>query len=199
MALVTRGAKQRQETRSSGENDRSTWEVFAEGVRDILGQEAECIDIPDGRSDEEIREIVQKAASVFAADGELTLDVTQGFRHFPFLLYALALYLTSLRGIGLRGAYYGMLEGFRPDSEEPRPIVDLRPLLELPNWFHAVRVFRETGSTGPLATLISPLAQTLRTEAKSAGNDRNLHQVASFAKTISDGFDKVAFQAAFRR
>ncbi len=47
-----------------------------------------------------------------------------------------------------------MLEGFAHHSKEPRPIVDLRPLLELPEWFHAVRVFRETGSTGPLASLI---------------------------------------------
>src|SRR5262249_18531790 len=49
---------------------------------------------------------------------------------------------------------YGMLEGFDRDSKDPRPIVDLRPLLELPEWFHALRVFRETGSTGPLARLI---------------------------------------------
>ena len=50
-----------------------------------------------------------------------------------------------------------MLEGFARDSNEPRPIVDLRSLLELPEWFHAVRVFRETGSTGPLAGLMRGL------------------------------------------
>ena len=47
-----------------------------------------------------------------------------------------------------------MLKDLHTISKEPRPIVDLRPLLELPEWFHAVAVFRETGSTGPLAGLM---------------------------------------------
>ncbi len=139
LALCTEGAREK------------TWETFAKGVRQTLGIEAERLDIPDGKTPDEIRQIIETAAEKFPEGAELTLDITHGLRHFPFVAYALALYLTSLRGIRLRGAYYGMLEGFERDSEEPRPIVDLRPLLELPEWFHAVRVFRETGSTGPLA------------------------------------------------
>lgn len=145
LALCTEGARQ------------ATWETFANGVRQTLNMDAERLDIPDGRTADDIRQIVESAAEKFPEGVELTLDVTQGFRHFPFVAYALALYLTSLRGIRLRGAYYGMLEGFDPESKEPRPIVDLRPLLELPEWFHAVRVFRETGSTGPLACLMRGL------------------------------------------
>ncbi len=145
LALCTDGAKQ------------ATWETFANGVRRTLDMEAERLDIPDGKTADEIRQIVETAAEKFQEGVDLTLDVTQGLRHFPFVAYALALYLTSLRGIRLRGAYYGMLEGFARDSKEPRPIVDLRSLLELPEWFHAVRVFRETGSTGPLAGLMRGL------------------------------------------
>ena len=167
LALCTVGARQ------------ATWETFAKGVRQTLHMEPERLDIPDGRNTDEIRQIVETAASKFPEGVELTLDVTQGLRHFPFVAYALVLYLTSLRGIRLRGAYYGMLEGFDRESQEPRPMVDLRPLLELPEWFHAVRVFRETGSTGPLAGLISPLAVALRSEAQSAGNTRELHKLAS--------------------
>ncbi len=139
LALCTDGARQ------------ATWVTFANGVREILHTEAEPLEIPDGRTPDEIRQIVETAAGSVPEGVELTLDVTQGFRHFPFVAYALALYLTLLRGIRLRGAYYGMLEGLGRDSNAPRPIVDLRPLLELPEWFHAVRVFRETGSTGRLA------------------------------------------------
>jgi hypothetical protein len=142
IALCTDGAKQ------------TTWDTFAIGVRQTLHIEAERLEIPDGRTTDEIRKIVETTAEKFSEGAELTLDVTQGLRHFPFVAYALALYLTSLRGIRLRGAYYGMLEGFDRDSKEPRPILDLRPLLELPEWFHAVRVFRETGSTGPLTGLM---------------------------------------------
>jgi CRISPR-associated DxTHG motif protein len=145
LALCTEGARH------------ATWETFANGVRQTLHIEAERLGIPDGKTADEIRQIVETAAAKFPEGAELTLDVTQGLRHFPFVAYALALYLTSLRGIRLRGAYYGMLEAFAPDSKEPRPIVDIRPLLDLPEWFHAVRVFRETGSTGPLAGLMRTL------------------------------------------
>jgi hypothetical protein len=121
-----------------------TWPTLAKGVRTILGIEAEPLDIPDGRTEDEIRQIVEIAAAAFPQGVKLTLDLTQGYRNIPFITYALALYLKSLRGIEIRGAYCGMVEGFDRDSKEPRPIVDLRSLLELPEWFHAVRVFRET-------------------------------------------------------
>ena len=135
----------------------TTWPTLADGVRTILGIEAEPLDIPDGRTEDEIRQIVEIAAAAFPEGVKLTLDLTHGYRNIPFITYALALYLKSLRGIEIRGAYYGMVEGFDRDSKEPRPIVDLRSLLELPEWFHAVRVFRETGSTGPLAGLMRGL------------------------------------------
>ena len=181
LALCTDGARQ------------ATWGSFANGVREILHAEAEPVEIPDGRNPNEIRQIVEIAAGKVPEGVELTLDVTQGFRHFPFVAYALALYLTSLRGIRLRGAYYGMLEGFDRESKAPRPIVDLRPLLELPEWFHAVRVFRETGSTGPLAGRISELAAELRREAQSVGNNRELHKLATSAQAIGQGLDQFAF------
>ena len=181
LALCTEGARH------------ATWETFANGVRQTLQVEAERLDIPDGKTADEIRQIVETAAEQFPEGAELTLDVTQGLRHFPFVAYALAVYLTSLRGIRLRGAYYGMLEAFARDSEEPRPIVDIRPLLDLPEWFHAVRVFRETGSTGPLAGLISPLAAELRSQAQAAGNKPELHRLANFAQTIRQGLDQFAF------
>ena len=177
VALVTTGAKN------------STWETFCAAVRSLTGIEAELVEIPDGRNAQEIRQIIERAAEKFSDKAHLTLDVTQGFRHFPFVLYALALYLTSLRGITLRGAYYGMVEG--PD--DPKPIVDLKPLLELPEWFHAVRVFRETGSTSPLALLLKPLGIAMRRDAQAAGNLPMLHRTASWAEKLQEQLQSVAF------
>lgn len=181
VAVCTQGARQ------------ATWGVFAEGVRRILGVEAEPIDVPDGRTGEEIREMIERSAAVFPDGGELTLDVTQGLRHFPFVAYALALYLTSLKGIQLRGAYYGMLEGVPRESSEPRPIVDLQPLLELPEWFHAVRVFQRTGSTEPLAAIIARLSDSLRAAAQVAGNAPGLHQRATEAGKMRDRLAQLSF------
>ncbi len=144
VAMVTDGASD------------ETWPVFNVGIKNILKIQPEPIDIPDGKSPDEIREILEKVAQKIPEGAELTLDVTQGFRHFPFIFYALVLYLTSLRGVKIRGAYYGMVE-----TADPKPIIDLQPLLELPEWFHAVRMFRDQGTTEPVAQLLKPLADML--------------------------------------
>ena len=155
VAMVTDGARDK------------TWPVFEAEICNRLKIKPEAIDIPDGKNATEIREILEKVAQKIPKGAELTLDVTQGFRHFPFIFYALVLYLTSLRSVKIRGAYYGLIEGSPPD--EPKPIIDLQPLLELPEWFHAVRMFRDQGTTEPIAQLIQPIVQpiadNLNTEA----------------------------------
>ena len=84
-------------------------------------------------------------------DIELTVDVTHGPRHFSFLTYIAVLYLAALRDVRVRGAYYSL-----PRENAPSPFLDLRPLLDLPRWIHALQVVRETGSTLPLAEVIHP-------------------------------------------
>ena len=150
VALVTAGAKD------------TTWPDFKTGVHSALGIKPECISIPDGLDSEEIRKILESVAKCIPEGAELTLDVTQGFRHFPFIFYALVLYLKSLRGVNIHGVYYGMAEGIPP--ADPKPIIDLQPLLELPEWFYAVRMFRDQGTTSPIAALLEPLANMLDIE-----------------------------------
>ncbi|MGO9113610.1 MAG: TIGR02221 family CRISPR-associated protein [Thermoguttaceae bacterium] len=171
IALVTRKAKE------------STWVPLTEGVQEALGVSAEAVDIPDGCNADEIREILQSVAQRIPAGCYLTLDVTHGYRHFPFVVYALAVYLQSLRDVTIRGAWYGMLEG---SAEGPKPLIDLRPLLELPEWFHAVRVFRETGTATPIAERLNNIAEQIRQRAKASGHDHTLHAEARSLKNLSD-------------
>src|SRR5579875_209485 len=167
-----------------------TWPEFQAGMKQ-LGFEPQRVDIPDGRDAAQIREIVEKVGALIPEGADVTLDVTQGFRHFPFLLYAVSLYLQSLRSVKIRGAYYGMIEGV-PEGE-PKPIVDLRPLLDLPEWFYAVRVFRETGSVKPLSELLKSIAQDSHERAASAGHDPQLHRQAS----AINGYRKILRDLAF--
>ena len=152
IAVVTRGAKDK------------TWETFRAGICETLELSPELVEIPDGRDTDEIRQILESVAKHIPESVDLTLDVTQGFRHFPFIFYALVLYLKSLRGVTIRGAYYGMVEGIARD--DPKPIIDLQPLLELPEWFHAVRMFRDHGTTKPMADLLQPLVNMLNQETR---------------------------------
>lgn len=98
-----------------------------------------------------INDCLTALARSVPSDADLTVDVTHGFRHMPFLIYAGVLYLTALRRVRLRGAYYGMLDR----SSEISPFLDLRPLVELPSWFYGVRVFAETGNAGVIADIVA--------------------------------------------
>ena len=187
IAVVTQGAK------------RETWQLFRAGICDTLGFAPEAVDIPDGNNSDEIRDILESVAKCIPGGTELTLDVTQGFRHYPFIFYALVLYLTSLRGVKIRGAYYGMAEGIPKDV--PKPIIDLQPLLELPKWFHAVRMFRDQGTTKPMAQLLQPLEKELRQEGDKLRNGVDLpppeaiecYKQARQIKGSVDSLEKYAF------
>jgi CRISPR-associated DxTHG motif protein len=87
-------------------------------------------------------------------DIQVTIDITHGLRHLTFLTYVAALYLGALRGVAVRGAYYAILN--RQPSESP--FLDVRPLLELPRWVHAVTVVGETGSAEPISEILAASA-----------------------------------------
>lgn len=150
-------------------------EAFEERWKDSGVRLADPIDVPDGSTEEEIREILETVAERFREPCELTIDVTHGYRHFPFILYPLVLYLTSLRHIELKGAYYGMLESAEPAG--PKPIVDLRVLLELPEWFYVVRLFREHGFADGLARQLDALSEEIKNRLKQTDRSSRIGDV----------------------
>ncbi len=187
VALVTQGS------------ETATWPLFNEMAQQTTGLIPERVPISDGRNGREVQTILEDVAALFPDGVWLTLDVTQGFRHFPFILYALALYLQSLKNVTIRGAYYGMLEGFPPnDTESPRPIIDLQPLLKLPEWFYAIRQFRETGSAFAMARLLQPVARAIHEDARKKGDDVPLHKQASWVDAVYTNLETMtyAFEAA---
>lgn len=175
VAIITDGAMH------SRDDSASVWKVFREGIYKITGFAPTFVKIPDGRNGREVRKILEKVAENVPDNVNLTLDVTQGFRHFPFIFYALALYLKSLRGVNIRGAYYGLYEGLPRD--EPKPILDLQPLLDLPEWFYAVRMFRDQGTTLPIRHLIAPIEVILKSEAGDLSDPAEMRR--TFEKSSS--------------
>lgn len=106
----------------------------------------DSVDVPSGDIQKDIDVFLTRVTETIPEDVELTVDVTHGFRHFSFLTYIAVLYLAALRGVCVRGAYYGLLR-----SNDTSPFLDLRPLLQLPRWVHALEVLGETGSFLPMA------------------------------------------------
>ena len=125
----------------------------------------EPVDVSDGDAQEDVNSYLTQVSGAIPSNRkiELTVDVTHGYRHFSFLTYIVVLYLAALRGVRVRGAYYGLLR-----HNGPSPFLDLRPLLGLPRWLHALEVLHDTGSTLPLAAAldVDPHNQSARSIAR---------------------------------
>ena len=83
-----------------------------------------------------------------------------------------------------------MIEGSPQGA--PKPIIDLRPLLELPEWFHAVQMFRDQGTTMPMAQLLQPLADTLNDEIEQlfrSGDTEAGRRLAAQARPVGNSVD----------
>ena len=122
-----------------------------------------AIQIPTGNTQSDVNTYLEKVIGAIQPCSEITVDVTHGFRHLSFLTYIAVLYLAALRGVKVRGAYYGMLSPVGPS-----PFLDLRPLLDLPRWVYALEVLRDTGSALPMARnlLNGPDGQPARDNAR---------------------------------
>src|SRR5690606_29068955 len=95
---------------------------------------------------------------------------------------SLALYLTSLRGVRIKGAWYGMLEAGTPT----KPIIDLWPALKLAEWFYAVRQYRETGAASALAQLLESLHKELVAAAGEPEEKAAYSDARRVAKTLRE-------------
>jgi len=135
----------------------------AEDTYDILKKEMEAIKIPcekvtipEGKNNDEVSEIMKKILGKIPEKSELILELTQGLRHIPFLFFAAALYLSTLKEVKIEGVYYGMMEVKRKDKDglDYCPFVDLRILLEMADWFQAVKAFKEDRHARPLIKLL---------------------------------------------
>lgn len=137
-----------------------SWRLLEEALGDKC--QVKLVEIPSGDKQEDINSFLKAVSAAISADVDLTVDVTHGFRHFSFLTYVSVLYLAALRNVDVRGAYYGML-----NPHGPSPFLDLRPILELPRWVHALEVLRETGSALSLASLLDrPGSQTAQSVSR---------------------------------
>ena len=135
LALCTPEAKQ------------DSWPLLEDALRGRCP--VQLVEVPGGDRQEDVNDYLATVTDAIPGDVDLTVDVTHGFRHFSFLTYFAVLYLAALRGVRVRGAYYGML-----NWDAPSPFLDLRPILELPRWVYALEVLRDTGSALSMAELL---------------------------------------------
>lgn len=106
--------------------------------------------IPFGRDAAEQRQILECIEQA-AERGEVSLDVTHGFRHLPMISLVSAFVLERL-GRRITGLYYGALE---MTTGGYTPVLRLDGLLAIQRWVEALAVFDASGDYGVFAPLLA--------------------------------------------
>jgi hypothetical protein len=106
--------------------------------------------IPISASDEPeaLMRLLSDLADRVPDRSRLTLDVTAGFRHLPFLYFAVLTFLCGLKHATLEGIYYGAHDLRR---EGTAPILSIGHIFNLVEWFYALRAFRDSGDAQAIA------------------------------------------------
>ena len=83
------------------------------------------IDIPSGRTADELWQIFTTIANAIPENARLVIDVTHGFRSQPIIVLAIALYLQTAKNITIEKIIYGAFDGRSNDNITP--VLDLTP------------------------------------------------------------------------
>jgi len=120
------------------------------------------VDIPEGRTENELWEIFEKIIDVINPQDEIYFDITHSFRSLPFLILIILNYVRFLKGIEVNEIFYGALESLGtikeilkniPVNERIAPIFRLTPFINLFDWTVAIERFLQTGNANMISTL----------------------------------------------
>lgn len=107
--------------------------------------------IPYGRDSQEQTEILRVIADA-VPKGQVSLDVTHGFRHLAAVGLLSAFFLEGVTKLHVAGIYYGALE--MKDPAGITPVIRLDGLLSIQNWVAALERFDQSGDYGVFFELL---------------------------------------------
>lgn len=115
-----------------------------------LGKLVHPLEIPEGKSEEELWQIFDRCTEVVDEYDEILLDITHAFRSIPLIVFTVAAYLRQTRGVAVRHIVYGALV-----EKGVATVLDLVPLLELLDWLTGAEFFLRRGDATLLAGQIA--------------------------------------------
>jgi CRISPR-associated DxTHG motif protein len=165
------------------------------------------VDIPDGKSEEELWEIFAAISKDVQEGDEIVFDITHGFRSLPMIALLTIAYLKQVKGVKVQYVLYGAYEA-RNDKDQVAPVFDLTPFANLLDWLAAAKMFTATGDSSELGRLIQEVqndayrnrgayGENLPRALKNFGialeevsNDLLLARVPNLPKSVSNLIEK---------
>jgi CRISPR-associated DxTHG motif protein len=153
------------------------WEALSSRFEQ-LGFRPEPVDIPDGKSEEELWAIFARIGACLGEKDRVVLDLTHGFRTLPVTSVLALSFFRHALSLDHVQVYYGAAEALgdlqslrkKPEEEIERlvaPIFDLTPMYALPDWSEAVAEWQRTGRADGILERVTPYTKALRREMQA--------------------------------
>jgi CRISPR-associated DxTHG motif protein len=124
------------------------------------------VDIPDGKSEEELWEIFAAISKDVQEGDEIVFDITHGFRSLPMIALLTIAYLKQVKGVKVQHVVYGVYEKGKHEA----PILDLTPFADLLDWLAAAKMFTATGDSSELGRLIQDVQDAAHRNKEAYGD-----------------------------
>jgi CRISPR-associated DxTHG motif protein len=124
------------------------------------------VDIPDGKSEEELWEIFAAISKDVQEGDEIVFDITHGFRSLPMIALLTIAYLKQVKGVKVQHVVYGVYEKGKHEA----PILDLTPFANLLDWLAAAKIFTATGDSSELGRLIQDVQDAAHRNKEAYGD-----------------------------
>ncbi len=147
----------------------------------------EKIEIPSGKTSDEIWEMFSIIAKKIPENSELIIDITHGFRSQPMLILSMAIFLRVVKNVKISKIIYGAFEA--KNSDDIAPIFDLTPFIDLIDLSYATELFIKYGSSSLLSKFLKDLHDKVRIE----------NQVFSKLKSLGSDFQNITESLTFIR
>jgi len=153
----------------------------------------EKVDIPEGKTEEEILAIFERVFNALKENDSITFDITHSFRSLPMLNLVVLNYAKFLKNIEIEGIYYGAFEVLGhpggveksiPLEKRNAPIFDLTPYAELLEWSWAVSDFVKYGQTLRLKELVEEKTRPVLAETK--GKNASAKDLKTLAEKLNE-------------
>ncbi len=132
------------------------------------------VEIPEGKTEEELWEIFEKINSNISEEDILVFDITHSFRSLPMLTLVVLNYVKFLKNVKINQIVYGAMEALgspdevrrMPLEERKIPVFNLTPFVSLFDWTVAIERFLQTGSAEMISKLGIEELKPLLTKTK---------------------------------
>jgi len=152
------------------------WEKFQ---KDCKFANIEIIDIPSGKSEEELWKIFEVITERIDNNSELYIDITHSFRSIPILILPILLFLKATKHITIKKIVYG---AFEAKENGTTPVFDLTYFTEMTDWVFAVSIFTDYGK----AKLIKDKIIDSHNNTYRNNEDYKSHKLQTFGKKIGE-------------